>query len=747
MDEVSFDTFHANAENIYRVEMDMHDSDGIRHTLLTSFPLGGALQGNIPEVQKATRSYNLRNLLIRYEDKVFVEDDITAVDPTFLNIFTFPLKSGDPENALNQTNSILITEEMAEKYFGAEDPLGKVMTIDNEFDFTVTGVLEDVPTNSTLQFTLLVPLEFLRTLGTYYDYWRSLNCVTWVELHPDAPVSSIGHKIGEVLEKNDPSSTLRWEFSLMSLTDINLHGYANAFFEISGKIKSVNIFRILAVSVLVIACINFMNLSTARSTKRALEVGLKKVVGADRKQIIAQFFGESVLTALIAFMFAWILFSAFLPVFNTLSAKAFTMNSVLTLKFVIMFLSVALITGIISGIYPAVYLSSFRPVQVLTGKSRSSTENGRFRKCMVVTQFCLSIIAIIGTVVVYQQLQYMRTKNLGYNKEQLVYLPLRGEARQSYPVLKDQLSKSPEIVIVSGARQRPTLFGSKMSGVEWDGKDPENRVSLSYTTVDYDFVETMGIDLLEGRSFSRAFASDATTSILVNEEVQKLLGGSSVIGKRLSAFGIDGRIIGVTKNFHFQSVKNSIGPLMMYARPEMVEFAIVRLRPGDIAASLNRIKSLWMRLFPAYPFEYVFIDDDFAEAFGTDQRMSAVLKYATVMTIFIACLGLFGLAAFMAEKRTKEIGIRKTLGASVSGVTVMLTTEFVKWVMLSNIIAIPVAYFIMNRWLQDYPYPVTMKWWVFGLALTSSVAVALTTVIYQSLRAAFRNPVDSLKYE
>ena len=746
-DEMSFDKFHEKAENIYRVELDLPRSNGVSHTRLTSYPLGGAIQENIPEVKYAARYSHISGLLIRFGNKVFIEDEIRAVDPSFLQIFTFPLISGNPETALNQTYSILITEELAVKYFGTDDPLGKTMTINNEYDFTVTGVMKDVPTNSTVTFDILVPLEFLKDLGQYWDWWRSLNCQTWVELFPTSPVTPVNRKIDELLERNSPSTTSRWEFSLMPVTDINLYGFANAFTQINGKIQSVYIFSALAGLVLIIACINFMNLSTARSSKRALEVGLKKVVGARRRQIIAQFYGESILTTLISFLLSLNLFWLILPIFNDLSAKDFTFHSILNLNFIMSFLGITLITGVLSGSYPALYLSSFRPVKVLAGRSRPGPENGRFRKCLVVTQFCLSIIAIVGTLVVYQQLEYMRNKNLGYDKEQLIYLPLRGDTQHSYSVFKDQLLKDSRIIGVTGARQPPTAFGSKISGVDWEGKDPDSRISLGYSSVNYDFVETMKIELKEGRSFSKERATDASNAFLVNEEVAQLMGGNSVIGKRLSALGIDGRIIGVMKNFHYQSVKNKIGPFILYIQTSRMRYAIVRLRKGDLPSSLNFMKSTWLNLFPAYPFEYSFIDDDFAEAFRADQRMGAILKYATIVTIFIACLGLFGLAAFMAEKRTKEIGIRKTLGASVSGITVMLTKEFVKWVIMANVIALPVAYFLMDQWLQEYAYPITMGWGIFLMAISISIIIAILTVSYQSVKVALTNPIDSLKYE
>ncbi len=748
-DEMNFDRFHEKAETIYRVELDLHRTSGATHTRLTSYPLGGAIQENIPEVKYAARCTHISGLLIRYGNKVFIEDEIKAVDPAFLQIFTFPLISGNPGTALNHTYSILITEELAVKYFGTDDPLGKTMTINNKYDFTVTGVLKDVPENSTITFDILVPLEFLKDLGQYWDFWRSLNCQTWVELLPNSPVAPVNRKIDDLLERNNPSTTSRWAFSLMPITDINLYGFANNFTQINGKIQSIYIFSALAVLVLIIACINFMNLSTARSSKRALEVGLKKVVGARRRQIIAQFYGESILTTVIAFLLSLSLFRIILPIFNDISAKDFTFYSILNLSFIMSFLGITLITGLLSGSYPALYLSSFQPVKVLAGRSRSGTENknGRFRKILVVTQFGLSIIAIVGTLIVYQQLEYLRNKNLGYDKEQLIYLPLRGDTQHSFSVFKDQLVKDSRIIGVTGARQAPTAFGSKISGVDWEGKDPDSRVSLGYSSVNFDFVETMKIELLEGRSFSKHRATDASNAFLVNEEAAHLMGGNSVIGKRLSALGIDGHIIGVMKNFHYQSVKNKIGPFILYIQTSRMRYAIVRLQKGDLPSSLDFVKSTWLNLFPAYPFEYSFIDDDFAEAFRADQRMGAVLKYATIITIFIACLGLFGLAAFMVEKRTKEIGIRKTLGASVSGITVMLTKEFVKWVMMANIIALPIAYILMNQWLQEYAYPITMGWGVFFMAIFMSVIIAILTVSYQSVKLALTNPIDSLKYE
>ena len=532
----------------------------------------------------------------------------------------------------------------------------------------------------------------------------------------------------------------------MPLTDIRLYGRFG-FGQLYGTIQMVYMFTVLALFVLLIACINFMNLSTARSANRAKEVGLRKVVGASRRHIIGQFYGESILVTSIALVIATIIVLSLLPSFNALSGKFFTAASLLHWQVITGLIGVTLLTGVISGSYPALFLSSFQPIRVLKGTLKFGSSGGFFRKFLVVTQFCLSIILLVGTFVVYEQVKYMRSKSVGYDKEQLLYLPLRGETGQSYETLKTELLKDPRILGVSGINNSPTSIGSNSWGADWDGKDPNRNVLIGAAAVDFNYVETMKIPMVEGRTFSKAFSTDTSRAFLVNEEVVKLMGVQSAVGKRFKFMGIDGTIVGVVKDFHYQSVENNIEPLAIIVSPLWVTNAIIRLQKGDIPASMEYVKSTWHSVFPLYPFEYRFFDDDFARMYEGHEKIGTIVRYAALLALMIACLGLFGLASFMVDRRTKEIGVRKVLGASVTGITLMLSREFVKWVVVANLIGAPIAYYLVNRWLENFAYRISINWWFFALTLCLTMAIALLTVGYQSVRAARSNPINSLRYE
>jgi hypothetical protein len=513
-------------------------------------------------------------------------------------------------------------------------------------------------------------------------------------------------------------------------------------------VKYVYTFVAIALFILLIACINFMNLATARSAGRAREVGLRKVVGAQRKSIIGQFYGESILTAFLAGVAALVLVTLLLPAFNSLSGKTMALSALLSGKFLLGLLAVTLFTGVVAGSYPALFLSSFQPVKVLKGGVSGGAKSALFRKILVVFQFSLSILLLIGMGVVSRQVDFMRNKKLGYDKEQLIYLPMRGETYSSYAALKEQLLRNPRILGVTATHQPPTSIGSNGWSADWDGKDPAKRFLIGSGSVDFDYPETMKIEMAAGRSFSPKFATDTGRAFLVNEEVPKLMGldAASAVGKRFN-YGVDGTIIGVMKNFHYQSVRNAIEPLAVRIDPARFRFAIVRLKAGEIPASLDDVKETWRRVYPQYPVEYLFFDEDFGRMYQTDARMGLLLKVFAGMAVIIACLGLFGLASYTAEKRNKEIGVRKVLGASSPGIVLLLSKEFAKWVLLANVLAWPVAYLLMRNWLKGFAYRSTIAWWLFVLAGAGALAIALLTVSFQAFRASQNDPVKSLKYE
>jgi len=771
-DELSYDRFHAGASDLYRVEHDYQSPQGTFHLTVTSLPLGPALKAEIPEVQDAVRISSPGTLLVRYGEKAFFESGVRAADPSFLTMFTFPLLAGEPqETALVRPHTMVMTDETAGKYFGSDDPVGKVVTVNNKYAFTVTAVMKAAPPNSTLKPDVLVPIEFLRELGQWSDSWQVNGRQTWVRLHAKASVPAVNGKISRLVWdktrqqimagpdwkeiEGDPEALRRFNneengqhFMLTPLVDLKLRSYYG-FNRSNQGIQNVRLFSVVALFVLLIACINFMNLATARSANRAREVGLRKVVGATRRTIAAQFYGESILTTGLAVLLAVGLVLALLPAFSAVAAKRIGAGTLLGWKFLAGILAVTGITSLVSGSYPAMLLSSFQPVRVLKGRMASGRGGALFRKALVVVQFSLSIILLIGMVTVRQQIDFLRSKTLGYDKDNLLYLPLRGEAAKSYESLKAELIRSPRVAAVTGTGEPPAFVFDNSSGAEWDGKDPELEVLLSNGVSDFDFVETMKIDMAAGRTFSKAYPGDMGRAFLVNEEVPKLmgLGPAEAVGRRFSFMGVDGTIVGVMKNYHFQSLRNAIEPLAVVLDPKSVRFAVVRLRAGEIPAGMDAVRSAWQAANPLYPFEYKFIDEDFEQLYRADERLGVVLNLFAAIAVLIACLGLFGLASFTAEQRTREIGVRKVLGASVGGLVVLFSKEFAKWVALANLIAWPVGYLVMRSWLQGFAFRVPQPWWVFAGAGAGALAIAMATISFQAVRSAMADPIKSIRYE
>jgi predicted permease len=750
-DELSYNHFHENAETLFRVEQDQPTSQGQFHVNVTPYAMGPALVAEIPEIKNASRIDATGTLLVRYGDKSFFESGGSAVDPSFLDMFSFPLVKGDKASALKQPTSAVISEDIAAKYFGEDDPVGKTLTFNDQYAVTVTGVMKNAPLQSTFRPDILVPMELMKLAGVNTGNWGTNEIITMVELHDPNTAGTVAAKITDLTEKhrtianpdrkNNPAYIA--QFELMPLTGLRQYsrfGYGQVY----GNIQTIVIFLIMAVFIILIACINYMNLATARSANRAKEVGLRKTVGAGRGNISFQFFSESLLTTMIAFVFALILTEAFLPLFNDISGKQLSAAAPFSPGFLPVLLGITILTGLLSGTYPALILSRFQPAQVLKGRTGSG--GSLFRKSLVVFQFSLSIVLMIGTLVMTDQLDYMRNKQIGYDKEQLIHIVLLGDTPKSYSAFKEALLKDPRILGVSGTHQQPTQIGSNGSGAEWDGKDPNFKPLIGFAGVDYDYTETMKIELAEGRSFSRAYATDTSAAVMINEELAKMMGSASVVGKRFTWQG-DATVIGVMKNFHYQQVQNNIEPLAVYLAPNLIRYAVIRLQAGQVTESLDYVKRVWEQVYPPYPFEYKFFDDDFAQMFANDDRMALLLKIAAIIAIIIACLGLFGLASFMTERRTKEIGIRKTLGATASGISLMLSKEFVKWVILANLLAWPAAYYAMSRWLENYAYRTDIGWWLFAVSGIATLVIAVVTVSYQSVKAARANPIESLRYE
>jgi predicted permease len=747
-DELGYDLFHKNRRELYRVYTEVQYTDG-RTNLFTQsyFPLARILKEECPDVVDAVRYASRSMLLIKHGDKSFADDNFGFADSSFFKMFTFPFVKGNPETALSDKFSVVITEEMSKKYFGNDDPIGKTLNVNNQFDVQVTGVIENVPHNSSLKFDFLLPYTlYWGPNWAESNSWGGNPLETYVLLPKDALAEDAARKITDIKDKHDPpSATERVRLDLQPLSRIHLYALGGG-----GLIRYVYIFSIIACFVLVIACINFMNLSTAKAGTRASEVGMRKVVGAGKTDLIKQFFGESVVLSFIALIGAILIVEIMLPAFNNLSGKRLSLDPSGNITIILGLMGITLFVGILSGSYPALFLSSFQPVKVLKGSFGSGSQRSLFRKILVVSQFTLSIFLIIGTIIIYKQLDYIKNRDLGYDKEHLVFVYMQGELKAKYESAKSELLRNSDILKVTRSLQLPSNIASTVSALDWEGKNPDEKVSMNWDIVDFGYFETLKMDIVQGRSFSREFATDVSEAYIVNEEAVKLMGMESPVGKRLSVFRNEGKIIGVVKNFNFKSLHHKIRPFVYMMNPNwisMMDCMFIRIAPDNISATVKYIESTCKKINPAYPLRYRFFDEWLERLYRNEQRMGKIVGYFTFLAIAISCLGLFGMASFMTEQRTKEIGIRKVLGAPVSRIILLLSADFTKWVLAANIIAWPLAYFAISKWLENFAYRTNLNMSIFVLSGVLALVTALLTVSYQTLKAALANPVESLRHE
>jgi len=731
-DEQSYDRFHENADDIYHV-LSYTDKGP---TSVTPTSLAPELKNDFPEVAAFSRYHWFwAETVIEYENKLFTENGIGLVDPSFFNIFTFPIIKGNPEKALQDPYSIVITEKIAQKYFGNEDPIGKVFTLNRDHKFTVTAVMQDVPHNSTLRFDMLIPIQFTISIyDNWYMDWKNLFVFTFIKCQAGMNVAGFNKKIAGVVR--DQSGDEHISLAVLPFTDRYFFFYS----------EESTIFAFLSVAgfILIIACFNFMNLSTARAAKRAKEIGLRKIIGSSRRQIIFQFLIESVLLSVIAGILGLILVLIMWPLFLTITGK----EIILHYPFIVSrIFGVALFTGLLAGSIPSVFFSNFSVINMLKGKPMKDFKGDWLRKAMVLVQFALSILLIIGLLIVYQQKDYIQNKDIGYNKDKIVSIPMGGGSEKHYQLFKKELLKNDRIEGVTGTGAALPFFSWRISGFHWEGKDPNEKISISYNEVDYDFIETLQLHLLEGTAFSRKITSDASACLLVNEEMVKLMNLSSVIGVTIMRGDFPGKVVGVINNFHFNSLENKIEPLILELNPAEVDNLLIRIQPEDVASTISLIEKTWKEVIPGYPLRYSFLNDDYNSSLIDLSRTEYLLGAFSALAIFISCLGLFGLSFYAVECRTKEIGVRKVLGASVQGILMLLGQEFLKWILLANVVAWPLAYYVMNKWLQNFAYHTSIGWGIFFLAGSIALAVSLFTISWQIIRASWANPVDSLRYE
>jgi len=748
-DELSFEKFNSKAENIYRVEEDQFYSGERYHVTVTPHPSGPVWKQKIPEIIEQTRVSWLPRILFRQEEKLFFESSIVAADSGLFRMFTMPMLTGNPKTALSSPHSIVLTEKLAKKYFGDSDPLGKSVTLENKYQFMVSGVMKDLPKNSMFSFEAILPYSFLREIGAISDSWGNNSILTFVELSKGSDIGSVNKKLTDIVLENHPQTTTK--FSLFPITDIHLHSQFG-FSQSNGPVIAVYLFSLVAFIILLIACMNFINLATAKATMRAKEIGIKKVAGADQFSMIVQFMLESMLLVTAAMIIALLLVSVSLNTFNSITGKHFSASELYQAKFILGFIIVGLLAGFISGIYPAFYLAAFKPVAVLRGEAINGKGNGRLRQILVVFQFTMSILIAVVAIFMFMQLKFLQEKELGFDKDNLICIPMADGMKPKYNSLKNELLKDPLIQGVTAARSNPVRVGSNSDGASWDGKDPGKQVLIGTNAVDYDYLKTLKMELVSGRDFSRDFpsdfAKDTVGNFLVNEEVVKAMGIGDPVGKNFSFMGIKGRIIGVLKNFHFKAADQPIEPIAFaLTEPAYLSVILIRISGGKIMESVKAVEKKWKEVIPEYPLDYSFVDQDYDSLFRAQLRFASLLKYFTILAVIIACLGLYGLSSYSAERRTNEVGIRKVMGASSFIVMYTLSKEFLLLVFISIIIAIPLGWIVVENLLKQFATRINMSIPVFLMIAAGAILIAIITVSFQAYRAAGINPAEALKAE
>lgn len=744
-DEMSMDDFHVNNDRLYRVmERQTYTNGSIFVFSSTPGPMAPVIKDKFAEIELATRITWPENRMFSKDDKSFYQEG-RFVDPDFLKMFSFSLYKGDTGTALKDMYSLVISKAMAEKFFGSEDPIGKVLLMDNQDSFTVTAVLDEIPSTSSIKFDFLISFAYYFKINeSWLNQWGNNNIRTNLLLVAGTDTEAFAKKMEEELKTHEPESNI--EFLLQPFRDAYLYGKFENGKLVGGRIEYVRIFFVVAVLVLLIASINFMNLTTAQASKRAKEVGLRKAVGAIRHQLATQFLGESMLMVVMSSALALGITVLLMPFFNEIADKKLSL-SLVDASSALIFIGIILFTGFLSGSYPALYVSGFQPSRVLKGQLKSGTSAARFRKVLVIMQFSLSIILIISTVVVFRQMDFVQTKDIGFNRGNVIYLRMRGDMEKHKEAIYQSLSSDPSIENISFSSANPIDFGNSTSNLAWEGKDPNERILFSNFSVDEDFIETMQMKLVEGRSFSREFPTD-TINFIINEAARKVMGFDAAAEQPLTVWDDrKGKIIGVVKDFHFQSVHTKVEPLFMMFEPDWFNIVFVRHKPGEVQGAITALEKINKQYAAAYPFHYNVMDADWDNLYKTEDRTGKLFNYFSVLSIIISCLGLFGLSAYSAEQRTKELGVRKVLGANTSGLVQLMAKEFAILVLIASLIGCPVGWWAMNWWLEGYAYHVEVGAITLVFAAAISFLVAMATVSYHSAKVAMANPSHSLRYE
>jgi len=756
--ELGYDRYHENADRIYRLGLDANLGGSRVITPISNGPSAPVLVQEYPEVIDAVRIRTVSRTSVEYEDRQFYENGILYADNSIFSVFTFPVIAGDPRTALERAYSVVLTEDTARKYFGDLDPVGKTLTLNSDSTFVITGVMNNVPANSHFTFDMLCSFETLYDRNReLMEEWFNFRDYTYLLLAEGFEYRDLENKFPALIEKH-MGNTLQAlggeiNFFLQPLTSIHLHSNLENEMSPNSSITYIFIFAAVALFILCIACINFMNLATARSSTRAKEVGMRKVVGAERKELIRQFLGESLLfsflSLMIALLFSWLA----LPLVSSLSGQDLRAGFAGTPWLIPGLLGFALFVGFLSGSYPALFLSSFRPALVLKGNLKAGSTHSRLRHILVVSQFLISITLIIGTGIILNQIEFMKNKSLGFDKENILVVEiLDRNLRKSLDSIKAEIRRVPGVLGVSSASLVPGQEPSVQPFVP-EGFSEKQAQLMEVFWIDNEFFPTLGMEIVQGRNFSLEFGTDSSSAVIINETAARRYGWEDPIGKTIRAPGDDVTqwdtytVVGVVKDFHRTSLHSVIAPQIIGNDPDRFDELVVRIAPENPDLTLGLLREKWKEIDPLRPLDFFFLDSHLDSQYGAEERLSDILSAFSVFAIFIACLGLFGMASFAAEQRTKEIGIRKVLGASVAGVVVLLSKDFLKLVVVANLMAWPIAYFGMHKWLQNFAYKTGVSIWIFVFAGIAAMGIALATVSYQSIRAALLDPIRAIKYE
>ncbi len=751
--ETSYDNFHSKADRIYRVVSDVKTPSETIPIGMTTGPVYVYMRKEFPEVEEAVR-FTRDGYLVKKGDIKFQEQNTVLADSTLFNVFDFPLVEGNRNTALKEPMSIIMSQSTAKKYFGDKDPLGQQVQLTGAaINATITGVMKDIPANSQIRADMFVSMSsFMPIYGrpTTDSEWTNHNYFTYILLSPHADAKKLEAKLPDFQERHhgDDARKLQMQdyLSLEPLRDVYLKSKRDGFE--TGNINNVYIFSVIAIFILLIACINFINLTTARSAERAKEVGIRKVVGAERFQLAGQFIGESVIICLLAFLLSVVMCTVLMPLFNLLAGKVISQNIFSHPSDIFSLLLLAGTVGFIAGLYPSLVLSAFKPVHVLKGRFSAGTKGIILRKGLVVFQFSISIILIVGTLVVYSQLKYMRNHDLGFAKDQTMVINTNYDKNKD--AFKQDLSKIPGVISSSYSSGVPGGdYNSAYSQVQ-NKKGEMQKTNLDLYFVDYDFIPQYKLKLVAGRAFSKEFTTDSTEAMIINEAATRLLGYASPaesVGRNFDQWGRKGKIIGVLKDFHYQSLQQNIKPLTMRIEPYGFGTISIKLSAANLPETIQAIGKSWSQAIPTRPFEYTFLDEIFDKKYRAEDKFGNLFFNFAILAIFISCLGLLGLASYSTIQRTREIGVRKVLGASVSNIVNLLSVEFIKLVLIAFIIAAPLGYLGMNKWLRDFAYHDPISWWVFAIAGVTSILIAFLTISFQAVKAGLENPVKSLRSE